>query len=210
MKLLNEYIARQANKEDDCRGHFWESRFKSQALLDERAILAAMTYVDLNPIRAGAANSLVESQYTSVQERIVSRAKEQAPSSAIAAQTLPYRIDTLPRLMPFADAASCAEATDNHEPTLPCTFSNYLALVEWTGKQLRNEGQRAPAAGMRSVLLDLGMEQEEWLCTVRSIRHRFAFAIGGLDALQRWRDKLQRRWVRGSGRKSPCSTVAST
>jgi hypothetical protein len=37
MKVLNEKIARIANKEDDCTGHFWESRFKSQALLDEKA-----------------------------------------------------------------------------------------------------------------------------------------------------------------------------
>ena len=39
MKLLNEGIARLANKEDDCTGHFWQSRFKSQALLDEQAVL---------------------------------------------------------------------------------------------------------------------------------------------------------------------------
>jgi hypothetical protein len=48
-KLLNEHIARRANAEDDCTGHFWESRFRSQALLDERAITAAMAYVDINP-----------------------------------------------------------------------------------------------------------------------------------------------------------------
>ena len=70
MKAINEYIARMANEEDNCTGHFWESRFKCQALLDERALLTCMAYVDLNPIRAGMAKALGDSEYTSIQERI--------------------------------------------------------------------------------------------------------------------------------------------
>ena len=70
MRVLNESIARKANEEDDVTGHFWEGRFKSQALLDEAAILTVIAYVDLNPIRAGIANSLLDSKYTSVAMRL--------------------------------------------------------------------------------------------------------------------------------------------
>ncbi len=84
MKLLNSDIAKQANKEDNCTGHFWEGRFKSQALLDEKALAAAMAYVDLNPVRAGTAKTPETSPHTSVRRRINAlKAKQQQPSGYI-------------------------------------------------------------------------------------------------------------------------------
>ena len=70
MRCLAEPIARQANREDCCKGRFWEGRFKAQRLCDERALLAAMAYVDLNPVRAGIVQGLNDSAHTSVAMRM--------------------------------------------------------------------------------------------------------------------------------------------
>ncbi len=70
MRTLSEHIARRVNAEEGVKGQFWEGCFKSQALLDDKALLAAMAYVDLNPVRAGLAERPEDSDYASIQERL--------------------------------------------------------------------------------------------------------------------------------------------
>ena len=71
MKLLKQPIARRANLEDKCSGHFFEQRFYSGALLSEDAVLAAMAYVDLNPIRAKIVETVKNAIHTSVHARLM-------------------------------------------------------------------------------------------------------------------------------------------
>ena len=110
-----------ANAEDGCTGRFWEGRFKSQALLDEKALIACMAYVDLNPIRARMADTPETSAFTSIQQRI----------SAARAPTHESRSST-------AQHPSLLNFTGRHddEQGLPYALTDYLALVDWSGRAI--------------------------------------------------------------------------
>jgi hypothetical protein len=83
MRIINEGIARMANREDDCTGRFWEGRFSSQALLDEKALAACSAYVDLKPIRVGIADSLTDSDHTSIKRRCEQPEKAEQPNDPL-------------------------------------------------------------------------------------------------------------------------------
>jgi REP element-mobilizing transposase RayT len=70
MKHLKQPISWRANREDNCRGHFFEKRFFSGAILSEKALLATMAYVDLNPVRAKICDSIEGYQHTSIYQRL--------------------------------------------------------------------------------------------------------------------------------------------
>ena len=83
MKCLKEPLSRLANRQDKTSGTFFESRFKSVAILDEEALLAISVYIDLNPVAAKVAETPETSDYTSHQfnnDSSMSRLKVRPPN----------------------------------------------------------------------------------------------------------------------------------
>ncbi|PWV72638.1 transposase [Halomonas sp. A11-A] len=206
MRVLNEAIARQANAEDGCTGRFWEGRFKSQALLDEQAILSAMAYVDLNPIRAGMAETPESSAHTSVAERLAAlpddaeqgRAAtpddgphDDAPQAPAESQA-PAWCETLPLqpLMPF-------DATAQLPHAIPFGFEDYLELVETTGRCQRPDKRGAIEGRVPKLLERLNIDPEAFIAASTTLLSRFGSAVGTPESLTTRCAERQARHLRG-------------
>ncbi len=161
MKDLNQYIAVKANKEDGCVGKFWESRYKSQALLDERALLACMVYVDLNPIRAGIANSLEHSHYTSIQKRVLQIKSHWQP----------------PQLKPLLNA-KC-----KRPDAIPMDLNAYIQIVTETSGLV----SCAQTNVIQFPVSKLGFAPAEWQRLTSKFESLFSYVVGPRDALSKFK-----------------------
>jgi REP element-mobilizing transposase RayT len=183
MRCLNEIIARMANQEDECTGRFWEGRFKCQALLDAGALLTAMAYVDLNPVRAGLAESVEDSDFTSIQARLFEVARGLSAATADSHR---------PKLRPSVGAAK-ADSEDH----LPFNLQDYLDLVDASGRQIRPDKKGRIDATRLPMLEVLGIDRQEWLGAVTRLQQRFEVVVGAPHRLRRFAETHGRRWHRG-------------
>ena len=159
MKCLNEPIARMANKEDGCTGHFWEARYKSQPLLTEEALLSCMAYVDLNPVRAAMAATPEESEHTSIKERIKPSLDLSACiSDLLQSHQLNHFYFSYKPLLVFDGNTTCEEQLG-----ILFNIEDYLQLVDQTGRSIRDDKRGAIALHLPPILECLGIDQKTWL-----------------------------------------------
>ncbi|AJQ97790.1 hypothetical protein [Gynuella sunshinyii] len=170
MAVLNEGIARRANAEDRCTGRFWEGRFKSQALLDEQALAACMAYVDLNPIRASMAETPETSDHTSVQMRITCAKASKQPGD----------------LLPFV-----GNPRADMPEGLPFQLSDYLELVDWTGRAIREDKRGFIAESLPPILTRLNISGKQWQQLTQQFEKQFRCFAGQRSSFEKVRDYFQ-------------------
>ena len=173
MKELNYGIAVQANKEDKCTGRFWEGRFKSQALLDEKALLSAMAYVDLNPIRAKMASTPEQSDFTSIKARLTSLERGETATQSLA-NFMGYEHQDKTQGIPFR-------------------LSDYIELVDWVGRQIRQDKRGYINNAHPNILTRLSLTQQDCLALCTELEKKPRVWVGTTSRLHQAKTALNKK-----------------
>ena len=210
MKALKEPISRRANREDGCRGTFWEGRFRSTALLDQAAVIAAMVYVDLNPIRAKIAKTPEASAGTSVaaratarnRQRAAARVRQRASSSTHAENVVKasgVESATTPETgLWVATMERCRIDAGLPGPSQVATLTpdEYLTLVDVSGRIVRAGKKGAIPPELAPILARLDLQVEDWVDFLLSPRQLLGAALGALASRMAEATRRGVDWVR--------------
>ena len=177
MKSLSETIARKANAEDKVTGRFWEGRFRCQALLSEKSILAAMAYVDLNPVRAKIASNIKTSRYTSVKLRTQQLQKNPERANQPLMPLIGVRSFNLPNI----------------------SAADYIELVDFTGRELHPGKRGKIEASEPKALTKLGLDKNHWTTRVKGIGSGYWRVVGELEELIDKAKEISQRTLFGIG-----------
>ena len=162
-------------------GRFWEGRFKSQALLDEAAVLTAMAYVDLNPIRANTARTPESSEYTSIQQRIKQH------------QNKP--VDNKVKLLNLTQ-----QNTNNHRHGFQFSKQDYFKLVETSGRIIRDDKRGFIDSKLPPILERLNLEPHGFIQLMeRKDDIAGLKAIGSPSALTHFIESAEQKFIKGIG-----------
>ncbi len=183
MRCLNEHLARKANEEDQCKGRFWEGLFKSQALLDDAAVLSCMAYVDLNPVRAGIESLPENSDFTSIQARIQQWKIKKKTSVSGMPSSIP--------LQPMQTKGS------SQEHIIPFLLEDYMELLDWTGRAIRDDKRGAIDEAIPGILERQAINTQAWVSFMQPEGNRFRRVVGKLSTMKACCQNTGIKWLHG-------------
>ncbi len=168
-------------------------------MLDEAALIAAMAYVDLNPIRAGMADTPEASDYTAIQQRILERDPEIAGGKPETIEKLPEDLQTaIGKLMPFSDPTTADPAREESQAAIPYELKDYLELVDWSSRAVI-EGKRGRIPdSLPPIFQRLKIDPAAYVKFInRSEKSRFGNFIGPIDVMRNLAERFGKSFLKG-------------
>ena len=144
--------------------------------------------MDLNPIRAGIADSIANSDFTSIQTRIKEQQQKVQPDNP----TSPHKTTPLKPLLDFDGATHTAT-----QPGIPFHFADYLELIDWTGRAVRTDKRGAIAETAPKLLQQLGIASDAWMRNATEFSKQYARACGSWAAMCEFKTRQGGKWCRG-------------
>ena len=163
--------------------------------MDERALLTCMMYVDLNPIRSNLCTTLEESNFTSIQKRLFEKAQTLIQSKFKITSEKNFRDKNKVNSISLVSFQN--EKQNAAEPVIPFAFNDYLLLIEWTGRAVREDKKGSLSSNRPSVLEQLQLNPERFVDNIKHYQRRFKVGVGSFDNLKAFADALGKKWLTG-------------
>jgi REP element-mobilizing transposase RayT len=167
MGALKEAIAVVCNLVDRCTGNFWQGRFRARRLADVAELLVCSLYVNMNPIRAGLAQTPETAEHTSTYARMQDR-RSGDPNLPSSGWLSPVHVDG-----DGYDGVGARRRASN-KGFLDVSFVEFLQLLDALVRRERIERSGGTSQDLPPVLERLGVTASQWEHAVTATSRRFA------------------------------------
>ena len=151
-----------------------------------------MSYVGINPVRAGIAETPEDSDFTSIQQRI--RVLGAGPDTDLGAN--PAMPHETPPSIPLASLIG--NETDTHPNAIGFDLIDYLELIDWSGRAIRDDKRGAIDDQAPPILTRRGLDPERLLMHIGggAVTERPTM-LGRADHIKQAAHERGRRFVKG-------------
>jgi len=124
-------------------------------------------------------DSIEESEYTSVFERIHNRSNHAEKGNSVHKPLVKF------------------VGSEHQLQGVAFTLIDYLELVDWTGRMIRDDKSGAILAGTPALLSVLGLDRETWLMLANDFGKTYHNAVGSSEELALFAEHTGKRWIAG-------------